>query len=94
MGNEKSCQNINGFFFFSIKTFLNWIVNQCPTTLVNMTQLLITILAYFFFFSNYLIAFINNSTHIRQYIIEKMCKICVVLSKNDPYQFMYNYVHL
>ena len=81
-------------FFFSHKNFLNWIVNQCPTTLVNMTQLLITILAYFFFFSNYLIAFINNSTHIRRYIIEKMCKICVVLSKNDPYQFMYNYVNL
>ena len=81
-------------FFFPIKTFLNWIVNQCRTTLVNMTQLLITILAYFFFFSNYLIAFINNSTHIRRYIIEKMCKICVVLSKNDPYQFMYNYVNL
>ena len=25
------------FFSFPIKTFFNWIVNQCPTTLVNMT---------------------------------------------------------
>ena len=31
MRNEKNCQNINYFFFsFSIKTFFNWIVNQCP----------------------------------------------------------------
>ena len=30
MGNEKSCKNNNKFFFFSIKTFFNWIVNQCP----------------------------------------------------------------
>ena len=29
MENEKSCQNINCFFFsFHIKTFFNWIVNQ------------------------------------------------------------------
>ena len=31
MGNEKSCQNINSFFFpFPIKTFFNWILNQYP----------------------------------------------------------------
>ena len=31
MGNEKSCQNINYFFFsFLIKTFFNWILNQYP----------------------------------------------------------------
>ena len=30
MGNEKSCQNINFFFFFLIKTFFNWILNQYP----------------------------------------------------------------
>ena len=31
MGNEKSCQNINLFIFsFLIKTFFNWILNQCP----------------------------------------------------------------
>ena len=29
MGNEKSCQNIN-FFFFPIKTFFNLILNQYP----------------------------------------------------------------
>ena len=29
MGNEKSCQNIN-YYFFSIKTFFNWILNECP----------------------------------------------------------------
>ena len=29
MGNEKNCQNIN-CFFFPIKTFFNWIFNQCP----------------------------------------------------------------
>ena len=30
MENEKSCQNINCFFFFfPIKTFFNWILNQC-----------------------------------------------------------------
>ena len=32
MGNEKNCQNINCFFFFTftIKTFFNWILNECP----------------------------------------------------------------
>ena len=30
MGNKKSCQNINYFFYFPIKTFFNWILNQCP----------------------------------------------------------------
>ena len=31
MGNEKSCQNIDCFFFFfPIKTFFNWILNQYP----------------------------------------------------------------
>ena len=29
MGNEKSCQNIN-CFFFPIKNFFNLIFNQCP----------------------------------------------------------------
>ena len=29
MGNEKNCQNNNCFFFFLIKTFFNWILNQC-----------------------------------------------------------------
>ena len=29
MGNEKICNNNNKFFFFFIKTFFNWIVNQC-----------------------------------------------------------------
>ena len=30
MGNEKSCQNISCFIFsFFIKTFFNWILNQC-----------------------------------------------------------------
>ena len=29
MKNEKNCQNIN-YFFFSIKTFFNQILNQCP----------------------------------------------------------------
>ena len=29
--NEKSCQNINCFFFsFLIKNFFNWILNQYP----------------------------------------------------------------
>ena len=30
--NEKSCQNIKFFFFFPfpMKTFFNWIFNQCP----------------------------------------------------------------
>ena len=28
IGNEKSCKNNNKIFFF-IKTFFNWIVNQC-----------------------------------------------------------------
>ena len=28
MENEKNCQNIN-CFFFPIKTFFNWILNQC-----------------------------------------------------------------
>ena len=37
MGNEKKGQNINYFFSFPIKTFFNWIVNQCPMALVNMT---------------------------------------------------------
>lgn len=27
MGNEKSCQNINYFFSFPIKTFFKWIIN-------------------------------------------------------------------
>ena len=30
MENEKNCQNINCFFSFPIKTFFNWILNQCP----------------------------------------------------------------
>ena len=30
MGNKKSCKNNNKIFFFFIKTFFNWIVNQCP----------------------------------------------------------------
>ena len=30
MGNEKNYQNINCFFSFPIKTFFNWIFNQCP----------------------------------------------------------------
>ena len=30
MENEKSCQNINCFFFFPIKNFFNLIFNQCP----------------------------------------------------------------
>ena len=29
MENEKSYQNINCFFSFSIKIFYNWILNQC-----------------------------------------------------------------
>ena len=29
MENEKSCQNIKFFFSFPIKTFFNWIINQC-----------------------------------------------------------------
>ena len=29
MENEKSCQHINCFFSFPIKTFFNWIINQC-----------------------------------------------------------------
>ena len=34
MGNEKNCQNINFFFLFPIKTFFNWIFNQC----LNITR--------------------------------------------------------
>ena len=30
MENEKNYQNINYFFPFPIKTFFNWIVNECP----------------------------------------------------------------
>ena len=30
MKNEKSYQNINCFFSFSIKIFFNWILNQYP----------------------------------------------------------------
>ena len=30
MKNKESWQNINIFFPFSIKTFFNWILNQCP----------------------------------------------------------------
>ena len=30
MKNEKSCQNINYFFFFFHKNFFKWIINQCP----------------------------------------------------------------
>ena len=30
MGNEKNCQNINCFFFFSHNFFFNWIVDQYP----------------------------------------------------------------
>ena len=36
MGNEKSCQNINCFFFL-IKTFFNWILTSALKTLISMT---------------------------------------------------------
>ena len=30
MKNEKNCQNINYFFYFFVKFFFKWIINQYP----------------------------------------------------------------
>ena len=30
MKNEKNCQNINSFFYFFVKFFFKWIINQYP----------------------------------------------------------------
>ena len=38
------------FFSFPIKTFFNWIINQCPTTFVNMTLNKLGQIEYYFWF--------------------------------------------
>ena len=48
-GKRKKIINVFDIFFFishksNVKTFLKWILNQCPTALVNISQHLLTFL--------------------------------------------------
>ena len=48
MKNEKNCQNINYFFYFFVKFFFKWIINQYPVIRYTLcSQKCITFIAYY-----------------------------------------------